>query len=172
MRKMLVLLSVFILVACQQKQEPGSQYQGPVGTMPSMSDTKMLEEVVRKDPRNVDALIKLGNVNMDTHRFQEAIDAYQKALELDPKNVDVRVDMGTCYRNIGRADRAVEEYRKAIEINPRHINAHKNLGIVFAFDLKDRAGAVKAIERYLELAPNDPDAGRFRQMVADLKAGK
>ena len=69
--------------------------------------------------------IKLGNTMMDTSRFNEAIDAYRKALGIDPKNVDVRVDMGTCYRNAGRPDMAVKAIQKALEINPKHLNGRK-----------------------------------------------
>jgi tetratricopeptide (TPR) repeat protein len=107
---------------------------------------------------------------MDTYRFNEAIAAYQNALELDPKNVDVRVDMAICYRNIGNPQKAVEEFRKAITINPNHLNAHRNLGVVLAFDLGDKKQAAKEWEEYLRLAPNAPDANQLRQEIAKLKA--
>lgn len=173
MKKILILTVITLLfAACQQKEEPKPQYQFPVGPIQAQDDVKMLQEVVKTDPKNVNAWIKLGNIFMDTSRFNEAIEAYQKALELDPKNVDVRVDMGTCYRNSGRSDMAVKEYRKALEIDPRHINGHKNLGVVLAFDLKDNAQAVREFEKALELAPNAPDAERIKQEIQRLKAGK
>jgi tetratricopeptide (TPR) repeat protein len=109
---------------------------------------------------------------MDTSRFHEAIDAYQKVLELDPKNVDVIVDMGTCYRGIKRSDRAAEEYRKAIAINPRHLNAHRNLGTVLLFDLGNKKQGIKELEEYLRLSPNTPDANQIRQEIARMKAAK
>lgn len=169
-----VALSLLVFTACQQKDEAKPQYQFPAGggAMPTRDDMRLLQEAVKKDPANVNAWIQIGNQMMDTNRFAEAVDAYTKALALDPKNVDVRVDMGTCYRNTGRPDIAVKEYRKAIEINPNHLNAHKNLGVVLAYDLRDRAGAVKEFETYLRLAPNAPDVAEIQREIAGLKAAK
>ena len=109
---------------------------------------------------------------MDSSRFSEAIDAYEKALALEPKNADVRVDLGTCYRNTGKPDMAVKEYRKALEVNPQHMHALKNMGIVYAYDLRDSKEAVKAFEKALSIAPNDPDAERLKQEIQKLKAAK
>jgi tetratricopeptide (TPR) repeat protein len=174
MKRILIvfLVSFSLLANCQKKEEPKVRTPYPAGPVQGGNEIALLQDIVRKDPKNVGAWIKLGNSLMDTHRFQEAIDAYQKAIELDPKNVDVRVDLGTCYRNIGRPDRAVKEYRKALAINPRHLNAHRNLGVVLAFDLGDKKQAIKEFEEYLRLSPNAPDADQLRQEIARLKAAQ
>ena len=177
MKKHLVIsaLLIFAVIGCQQKEEPKPQYQfptGPVGGGQSFDQTKALKEALAKDPKNVNAWIQLGNVMMDTSRFNEAVEAYQKALDLDPKNVDVRVDMGTCYRNSGKPDIAVKEYRKALELNPQHLHAHQNLGVVLAYDLKDYKGAVKEFETALAIAPNAPSAEGLKQEIQKLKAMK
>ena len=170
-----VALVIFTAVGCQQKEEPKPQYQfptGPGGTVQSMDQEKMLKEALAKDPKNLNALISLGNMMMDSSRFSEAVDAYQKALDIDPKNTDVRVDMGTCYKNMGKPDLAVKEYRQALEVNPQHLHALKNMGIVYAYDLHDSKEAVKAFEKALAAAPNDPDAERVKQEIQKLKAAK
>ena len=177
MKKLLIasILLIFAVAGCQKKEEPKQQYDFPSGTggaLQSMEQVKLLKEAVAKDPNNVNAWINLGNMMMDTSRFSEAADAYEKALAIDPKNVDVRVDMGTCYRNIGKPDLAVKEYRKALEVNPQHLHALKNMGIVYAYDLRDSKEAVKAFEKALAVAPNDPDAERLKQEIQKLKAAK
>ena len=168
----MVMMCVVMFGACQQKEEPRGQYQFPSGPMATQEDTKLLEEIVKKDPGNVDAWIKLGNTMMDTKRFKEAVEAYEKALAIDPKNVDVRVDLGTCYRYSGRPEEAMKEYRKAIEIDPRHLQAHRNLGIVLAYDMHDNAQAVKEFQKYLDLAPHAQDADQVRQTIQQLTAAK
>lgn len=172
MRKILIvcLASLLLLANCTKKEEPKSQTPFSGGPIGAQTEIMRLQELVRQSPNNLYAWIELGNILMDNSRFHEAIDVYQKALEMDEKNVNVRVDMGTCYRLIGRSDKAVEEYRKAIAINPSHLNAHRNLGIVLAFDFKKKREGIKELEKYLRLAPNTPDAEKMRQLIAKLKA--
>ena len=173
MRKILVIAMLCLaIVSCQQKQEPKPQERLSADSVRMMEEIRMLQEVVGKDPRNLEALIKLGNLLMDSSRFSEAIGAYEKALELDPKNADVRVDMGTCYKNIGKPEEAVEQYRKVLKTDPKHLSAQRNLAVVLAFDLRDNAQALKEFEKYLKLAPDAPDAAQVRQTMEALKTAK
>jgi cytochrome c-type biogenesis protein CcmH/NrfG len=164
------LACLLFLAHCQKKEEPKVRPPFPGGLVQGRTEIPLLQDLVRKDPKNIGAWIRLGNNLMDLNRFSEAVEAYQKALALDPKNVDVRVDMGTCYRNIGKPEKAVEEYRKAIALDPNHVNAHRNLGIVLAFNIGDKKQAAKELEEYLRLAPNAPDADQMRREIARLRA--
>jgi tetratricopeptide (TPR) repeat protein len=74
-------------------------------------------------------------------------------------------------RGIGKYEAAVAEFRKALKIAPSHANAHRNLGVVLAFDLKEREAAIKELQTYLELAPSVPDADQIRGVIAQLQAG-
>jgi tetratricopeptide (TPR) repeat protein len=173
-----VLVFVLVLIAAtgcsQQRQEPKSPagYPGGPAVLVSPEVMRALEQTAKQSPKNAAAWTAFGNALMDSNRYGEAADAYQKALALDPKNVDVRVDMGTCLKNSGRPQLALEEYRKASKLDPNHLFAHRNMGVVLAFDLKDKKEAVKEFEKYLALAPNAPDAGEIRQMVQNLKSGQ
>lgn len=168
---LIVLILCFALFAnCQKKEEQPVQTTMPPGPLQINREIQILQDVVKHDPRNIVAWIKLGNILMDSTRYFEAINAYEKALELDPKNVDVRVDMGTCYRRIGKPNRAVNEFRKAITINPRHPYARRNLGVVLAFDFKDKKQAIKEFEEYIRLSPNTPDSQQISQLIKELKS--
>lgn len=184
MKRAILILPIIIAVAvvsgCKQQQQgqwsQGQAGQNQVVTPPAMvkspQEVQQLESLAKANPKNVNAWIALGNAQMDTQRFAEAIISYQRALELDPKNVDVRVDMGTCYRGVGQPEKAVEEYRKAMKFDPRHLMARMNAGVVLANDLGRKAEAVKEFEKYLELAPNSPNAAEIRQEVQKMKAAK
>jgi tetratricopeptide (TPR) repeat protein len=173
-RVLMIMLILIAVAGCnQQRQEPKGQagYPGAAVAI-SPEEMRLLEQAAKQSPKNAAAWTALGNALMDSNRFGEAADAYQKVLALDPKNVDVRVDMGTCLKNSGRPQQALEEYRKAIKMNPNHLYAHRNMGVVLAFDLKDKKEGVKEFEKYLSLAPNAPDAGEIRQMVQNLKSSQ
>lgn len=172
MRKILLLLVVFVfaLAGCQ-REEDRPITGGPAGASPlgAEQEIKLLQSVLKEDPDNLNALIRLGNAFMDTARYTEAIDAYGKSLAIDPSNTDVRVDMGVCYRNSGRPDIAEKEFKKAIEQDPRHAIAHLNLGVVLSYDMQKPREAIAMFERYLELAPNAPNADAIRGEIARLK---
>ena len=167
-----VLVMVFSAVGCKQKEASNNQVVAPPQVMISAQQIDNLRSLAKMNPGKADGWIALGNALMDSQQFNEAIEAYQKALAIDPKNVDVRVDMGTCMRGTGKPEMAVAEFRKAIKIAPNHLNAHRNLGVVLGFDLKDREGAVKEFKTFLELAPNAPDADQIKAVIAQLQAGK
>ena len=59
---------------------------------------------------------------------------------------------------------AVKEYREAIKLNPRLASAYRGLGVAYA-SLGNRDQAIKNYKKYLELAPNAPDAAQVRQII-------
>jgi cytochrome c-type biogenesis protein CcmH/NrfG len=166
----LTVLALFITGCQQEDQRPITQAPGGGSPLQAENQIKFLKSILKEDPANLDALIKLGNISMDASRFDEAIGAYAKALEIDPTNTNVRVDMAVCYRRTGRSDRAVEEIERAIENDPAHAIAHMNLAVILAYDLGKNQEAAKHFERFLELSPNAPNAPQIRQEIARLKS--
>jgi tetratricopeptide (TPR) repeat protein len=172
-----ILLVAAVFAGCKQPQQ-AQWSQGQAGqkqvvaqpaTIKNPAEIQQLEAIAKANAGNANAWIALGNAQMDAQRFAEAIISYQRALDLDPKNVDVRVDMGTCYRGVGQPQKAIEEYQKASKINPRHPMAQMNAGVVYAYDLGKKAEAIKSFEKYLELAPNAPNAEEIRGEIQKLK---
>jgi len=128
-----------------------------------------LRSVLKGDPKNLKALIQLGDLYFDTDQFTPAIETYWQALEIDPKNADVRTDMGIMYRKKGDYDRAIAEFKKAAEIDPKHVNSRYNLGIVLLHDKGDIEGAIKAWEDYLRVEPTGPRAENIRKQMGKME---
>lgn len=176
MKKIIVVAVITFMtlaaIGCRQQE----QKQQPVNYVPAAPPAQLqidrLSQAAKMAPKNAQVWINLGNALMDAQRFGEAIDAYGKALALEPKNVPVLVDQGTCYRGVRQFDKAVEQYRKALKIDPNFPNGHRNLGVVLAFDLNNKPEAVKELRRYLELAPQAPDAGEIRQKIQEMTSAK
>jgi len=129
-----------------------------------------LQSLLREDPKNLKALIELGNLYFDTDQFELSIQAYSQALEIDPKNADVRTDMGIMFRRKGDSDRAIAEFKRAAQSDPKHANSRYNLGVVFLHDKGDIKEAIKAWEDYLKVDPSSPRAQNIRLQIEKMKS--
>ena len=128
-----------------------------------------LKSILKEDPKNLKALMELGNLYFDSEQIDPAIQTYSKALELDPKNPDARTDMGIMYRRKGDPDRAIAEFRRAAQDDPKHVNSRYNLGVVFLHDKGDIKGAINAWEDFLKVEPAGPRADNIRNQMEKMK---
>jgi tetratricopeptide (TPR) repeat protein len=126
-------------------------------------------QVVQTDPKNRQAWVALGNLYFDTHQPQKSIDAYARALELQPDDPDVLTDQGVMFRAAGAYDKAVANFQKANRLRPEHLPSLYNLGVVYAFDLKDVPKAEEAWNKLIQLAPSSENATQARAALAQLK---
>lgn len=86
-------------------------------------------------------------------RFDEAIVAYRKALDIDPKAHEVWVNLGVVYRLKGDYDQAIAHYQKALDINPKYAEAHSSLGTLYLLQ-GDAQAAIDKFETAIKLNPN------------------
>lgn len=173
MKRFALTLAAMMIVLAAGCQKAENSAPIPVGGGPSpmafQQEVNTLNSILAKDPKNLNALIKLGNLYMDTEDFPKAIENYEKALAIDGKNQNVRVDMGACYRRIGRSDKALELFNEATKMEPTHAIGHLNAGIVLLYDFNKADEALPSFEKYLELAPSHPSANDIRTLVQDIK---
>jgi len=131
-----------------------------------------LEQLVAKDPKNLQAWITLGNDYFDAQQAQKSVQAYNKALELDPKNVNVLTDQGVMFRALGFYDRALANFEKANKLDPKHLQSLFNTGIVYAVDLKQTDKAKVAFEALLQKDQTSDLARQAREMLQQLSTTK
>ncbi len=88
---------------------------------------------------------------------EQAIEAYQKVLELNPEAAGALVNLGTIYYRMRKLGEAEKYYCEAIEADPNYALANFNLG-----NLYDEQGRMEEAFQYyrraLELSPNYADA--------------
>ncbi|MGA2515201.1 MAG: tetratricopeptide repeat protein [Thermodesulfobacteriota bacterium] len=138
-------------------------------SMEVAAQIKTLEEIIKKDPKNLPTWKELGDLYFDSDQPKEAIEAYSHYLAAKPDNPDVRTDMGIMYRKLGQFDRALEEFRKAAQNDPKHANSRYNIGLVLLHDKHDLKGAIRAWEEYLKVDPNSERAQRIRAQIEKMK---
>ena len=132
------------------------------------------EKITEVEPGNIDAWVALGGLYADTGQMQKSAAAYQKVGELDPENAhQAFYNLGVLLmnkKNASAADskRAVQAFTQAVDIKDNYPQAWQKLGYA-RLGVGDIAGAVSALEKYVELAPNAKDAAEVKSMAAALK---
>ncbi|SDP42464.1 tetratricopeptide repeat protein [Desulforhopalus singaporensis] len=79
-----------------------------------------------------DIFFKKGNLFLDNHQFAEAVEQFEKAVQIDDAYAEAHSNLGYSYRKLGRYDKAVSHYKKAIELEPDLAQAHEYLGEAYA----------------------------------------
>ncbi len=64
------------------------------------------------------AYLNMGNILDDTQQYNEAVDAYKKALAISPKDDSAYHNLGIAYKHAGTPELAIEAWKKASELNP------------------------------------------------------
>ena len=131
-----------------------------------------------------------GNEDAQAGRFQEALETYDRLLELDSDNILVHILKGKAYRWLQRIEEATASYLQALALvervlsnDPDNVSAYLYKGdILFSIDC-DEAGlkdcdelALQAYEQAIRLDPTNLDAylnkgwllsanGRFREAM-------
>ena len=100
---------------------------------------------------------EIGRQAIDAKHWNEAINAYNKAIDLNPNDASAYNNRGLAYDNLDKNNLAIADYEKAIELNPKYGDAFNNLAKTYG-----RRGyykqAILFYDRIIELNPKDADA--------------
>ena len=124
-------------------------------------------------PEMLGGMLQAARASLVQGRYGEAIAAYQAVLKRDPNNVDATTHLGLILAVGGgpeHADRALETFDRALAIDPNYLPALLYRGQVLYEAKKDVAGAVRAWEKFVALAPPGEDRDRVAKMIRDAQA--
>jgi len=126
------------------------------------------------DPAHAEAWLALGDLYAEAGENEKSAAAYGKVVALEPTNAhQIFYNLGAL--KVNKPDRtdadtrqAVTAFRKALEFKPDFAPALKQLAFAL-LGVGDRSGAREALERYVEVAPDAPDAAQVRGMIKSLQ---
>jgi tetratricopeptide (TPR) repeat protein len=87
-------------------------------------------------------------------RNEEAIEAYQQAINFDPKNANLYNGLGNALVNLGRNEEAIEAYQQAINFDPKNANLYNGLGNALV-NLGRNEEAIEAYQQAINIDPKD-----------------
>jgi tetratricopeptide (TPR) repeat protein len=151
---------------------PSAPETGPTAQQKAAVEAKVKEWQARMEsaPDDPDLYVQAGNAMFDLQVYDQAVEYYEKAVELGKNDANVYTDIGVCYRRMGNPEKAVENFRQARKADPMHEISALNLGIVLLHDLNDQKGAIAAWKEYLKLNPTGQRADTIRQVIAKIEA--
>jgi tetratricopeptide (TPR) repeat protein len=121
----------------------------------------------------------LGNVYFSTGHYEEAIEQFQRSLDLDHTSDETLRMLAAAYQKQGKASAAEEAYRKAISLRPTYWLVYSAFG-TFYYNQARYLDAAAMFQKSIKLAPLNPRGysnlggiylllGRYGEAVEALK---
>jgi small glutamine-rich tetratricopeptide repeat-containing protein alpha len=136
-------------VYLKTKDKIGSTAQHAASTAPAASTSLSADDKAAAEKHKQE-----GNAQMNGKQYDEAIDAYTKAIELDPSNPVYFSNRAAAHSSKADHLSAVVDAEKAIELDPKFVRGYSRLGHAH-FCIGDYSGAAAAYRRGLELEPKN-----------------
>ena len=114
-------------------------------------------QLLRDNPRNVDALRMLAMVAAKLRRYEDAERLLKRALGIAPDFLTAQMDLGRILKEQDRYAEAIDCFKQAIALNPDNPQAHFLLASVCSPAALNHE-AVQEYRRTLELSPKHPGA--------------
>lgn len=117
-------------------------------------------------------LSNIGTMYYNTGRFEQAADMYEQAIDVTPKDFTLWGRLAAAMRHVGGQDddsrrnfqTAIELAETDLAVNPNSARTLRYIASYYA-NVGDEISARAAIERALEIGPNDPDVHYFAAHV-------
>jgi tetratricopeptide (TPR) repeat protein len=134
------------------------------------------------DPLYPEPYKALGDLFMAAPRrlFDQAVEAYQKAIELRPFYGDAHVGLGEAKAAKGDTDGAIAAYQKALTFNPINARVYISLGKIYYEEKSLYFEAVNSYKRAIDLDPTsiearmglgeiDEDKGLYKEAIEEYR---
>lgn len=103
-------------------------------------------------------LLELGWVD-------DAIAAFEEALDLYPDSVPAQLGLAIAYRRAGRDDEAWEAYDRVLELDPSNALALKTIGLLGTYRPEWQSRGIDALTVFLNSTPEDTEARSLRALL-------
>jgi serine/threonine protein kinase/Flp pilus assembly protein TadD len=116
---------------------------------------RLLQRSVELDPTWGPPHQLLGNAHYFDKEYDDAIRELSEAIRIDPRDADAFNTLALANQTVGCLDVARAAFESALALRPGMFEAWANLGVL-EFARQDDAAAELALQRALDLAPDEP----------------
>ncbi len=125
---------------------------------------KELQQALKLDPENIDALYYQGLAYAALNRNAEAYVSLERAKKLRPSDIDVTFQLGVLHFGDKQYDRAEPYLREVYRANPKHPNIGYYLGVI-EFNKQNYR---EALSYFKGDVPSDPDFEQLNRFYTAL----
>ena len=125
---------------------------------------KLNDQILKSSPRDVDALVYRGQIQLRQGNASGAVDSLQDAVNNDPNNAVAHYQLGIAYSQQHDDDRAQAQWLEAVRLKPDMIDAQRALAEV---ELRrgDTEGVLRTAQQLVSAQPPVADGFLLRALV-------
>lgn len=131
----------------------------------NLTPNKVDDEIQNDEKQKIDEVLAYeeeANKNFESEDFLQAIENFDKVIELDPENINAYFNRGRAKSAIGNQKESISDYNKVLELDPEFSMAYNNRGWS-NFLLKNYIEALIDFNKAIELDPKNYVAYDSRQ---------
>lgn len=133
-----------------------------------ISKLKEKKQDLTGDELAAKAFSGMGEAFVKKGDYASAQDYFRLSLEIHPKDEVLAYNVGEIYFSNGKVDDAIQYFNLAIQIKPDWGEPYLKLGYVF-LNKGDFEKAKENLKKYLEIAPNAPNAEEVKKLIQSLE---
>ncbi|MBP5470930.1 MAG: cold shock domain-containing protein [Candidatus Riflebacteria bacterium] len=123
-------------------------------------------QLLKVDPKNVEAMEQLGDIYRHMKFFEEALDTYQQLLKRYPYNAAFHREAGSIMSEMDMLGEAESHLIEALRIKPSNAPSLMELGLVY---FKKRLLGM-AVQTFLDCLKADPNQPEVRQLITQIES--
>ncbi|MGH9967086.1 MAG: tetratricopeptide repeat protein [Pyrinomonadaceae bacterium] len=125
-------------------------------------------EAINEGDNVAEAYCNLAIINLEQGNVAGALDNFTLSLKSDPRHVEAHYNLGNVYYDAGELPLARLHYEAATHIAPEFSLVYFNLALVY-HKLSEGAAASAALEKYIQLEPDDEEIEALRQLLRAMQ---
>ncbi|MGB8953507.1 MAG: tetratricopeptide repeat protein [Candidatus Aminicenantales bacterium] len=122
----------------------------------------------KSDQNQAKVYASIGEVYLIQNEFSKAQEYLKKAVDLFPSDHALAYNVAEIFFQAGQVDQAIEYYTLSSKIKPDWPNAWLKLGYAHV-NKGNFEEAIKYFQKFLDSAPQDPQAESIRNLIDQLK---
>ena len=155
-------------LCCQQALEADADHADTLHLMGLLSlharqfehAIEWMTRAIRRDPKP-GYISSLGTTLQQQGRSEEALKAFDKAIQLSPDDAELWRQRGDVLVQLARYDQALHSYQHTLKLNPDHPDALYKTGALLS-QFGQHGEAIVLLDRSNELLPNQAGTLQFR----------